>query len=95
MKKLLLTTPLFVGLCLAPTQLSAQNGEHQHDNHDAEHHDYYDSAHKDHHDWNDNENQSWNRYRDEHHVKQSDFSHASKREQQRYWNWRHEHPDSH
>ncbi len=56
---------------------------------------YYDRNHKDYHEWNDNENTAWHRYLSERHEKDRDWDRASKRDQQAYWNWRHEHPDSH
>src|SRR5581483_10860047 len=52
---------------------------------------YYDSNHKDYHEWNDNENQQWQQYQTERHKQYGDFSHASRRRQQAYWKWRHEH----
>ncbi len=90
MKQLLFAATLAGALWMFPMTSSAQDHDQNHENKT-----YYDSAHKDHHEWNDNENTAWGRYRDEHHIKQSDFAKASKRDQQNYWNWRHEHPDSH
>ena len=56
---------------------------------------YYDSKHRDWHQWNDGEDQAYRHYTDEHHQNNRDFSQASEREQQQYWNWRHKHPDQH
>ncbi len=56
---------------------------------------YYDSKHKDYHEWNGDEDQRYHEWLKENHKKDHDFSKASKAEQNAYWNWRHEHPDSH
>lgn len=48
----------------------------------------------DHH-WNDNENTAWHQYLREHHKKDHDWAHASKKEQRDYWKWRDAHPDAH
>ncbi len=82
-----LSAALFV-----PATVLAQ--DHQ-DRQDTQNKRYYDSAHKDYHQWNSNEDQSWHQYLQENHKSDHDFSKANKREQTQYWNWRHEHPDSH
>ncbi len=89
MKRILFGLTLASALCL-PNALSAQNDRHDADKSSKT---YYDTAHKDQHQWNDNESGAWNRYRNEHHVKQSDFAKASKKQQQEYWKYRHDHPD--
>ncbi len=91
--KRLLATLLFAGLSVSPALLTAQDQDH----HDQDHHAkvYYDRVHKDKHEWNDGEAASWDRYRQDNHVKIAVFDKASKRQQQAYWNWRHDHPDAH
>lgn len=54
---------------------------------------YYDAKNKDYHDWNDNENQAYHRYVQENHMKDRDFAKLSKRQQQSYFAWRHQHMD--
>jgi hypothetical protein len=54
----------------------------------------YDRQHKDYHNWNDNENRAWGQYLQENHKKSHEFTKANKREQSRYWNYRHSHPDN-
>jgi len=54
---------------------------------------YTDAAHHDKHEWNAKEDDAWKRYREEHHIKQEEFAKASRRQQEAYWKWRHEHPD--
>jgi hypothetical protein len=56
---------------------------------------FYDKHHKDYHNWDDNENRNWERYNSENHRKSREFSKEHQREQQKYWNWRHSHPDNH
>ena len=53
----------------------------------------YDKHHKDYHNWDDNENRAWGQYLSENHRQSHEFSHANRREQSQYWNWRHSHPD--
>jgi hypothetical protein len=55
----------------------------------------YDKDHKDYHNWDDNENRAWGQYLNENHKSSHEFSTANKREQSRYWKWRHAHPDKH
>lgn len=95
MKNFLLGALLTGALCLSPTMLHAQDHEHDQDRHDSNIRTYQDTAHHDEHQWNDSENSNWSKYREEHHIKQNDFSHASRKQQQAYWNWRHEHGDNH
>lgn len=88
------TKGIIFGLILG-TALCVPSASIAQDARDQSHKTYYDASHKDRHEWNDNEDAAWNRYRDEHHVKQTDFAKASKKQQQAYWNWRHDHPDQH
>lgn len=94
MKQIILGT-ILAGMLWAPSALVAQDRGHDESHRAERQNSYYDSAHRDRHEWNDNENAAWGRYREEHHVRQSDFARASRRQQQQYWNWRHEHPDQH
>jgi len=54
---------------------------------------FYDRDHKDYHKWDDHEQSAWSRYLAEKHRKEHEFAKASHKEQQQYWNWRHDHPD--
>lgn len=56
---------------------------------------YYDRTHNDYHDWNSNENQVYNQYLQQNRMGNRSWSRTSRREQNNYWNWRHQHPDSH
>ena len=55
---------------------------------------YYDRDHKDYHVWNDGENSAYHRFLTENHRKDHEWAKANRKEQQEYWNWRHEHPDA-
>ena len=61
------------------------------DDHDT--HRYYDKNHKDYHQWNDNEDRSYGIFLNENHIQVHTFRKAKPEEQQRYWTWRHDHPD--
>jgi hypothetical protein len=95
MKKLLLAVTVASALGMFANTSSAQDDRQNQSHESTQKRTYYDASHKDRHEWNDNENSAWNRYRDEHHVKQTEFAKTSRRQQQDYWNWRHEHPDNH
>jgi hypothetical protein len=60
---------------------------------DRDNHRYYDREHKDYHRWNDNEQRSYGLFLNENHIAIHVFRKAPADEQQRYWHWRHEHPD--
>jgi hypothetical protein len=53
----------------------------------------YDRSHHDYHQWNDNEDRSYRQYLGENHKDYRDFQSTSRRQQTKYWNWRHSHPD--
>ena len=54
---------------------------------------YYDRDHHDYHEWNDREDHSYRIYLGERHRDYRDFHRNNRREQNRYWQWRHSHPD--
>ncbi len=68
--------------------------DHDRDDHKKEHR-YYDKHHKDYHNWNNNEDQAYRRWTTENHRNYSEFGRLHSTDQQRYWAWRHEHPDNH
>jgi hypothetical protein len=53
----------------------------------------YDRDHKDYHNWDDRENHAWGIFLTNNHREHHEYSKSSRREQSRYWNWRHSHPD--
>src|SRR5947209_5924193 len=54
---------------------------------------YEDTAHHDAHEWNERETEAYRHYVQEHRRRYHDYSRASRREREEYWNWRHEHPE--
>jgi hypothetical protein len=78
-------TPLLAGSAIAQDRNDhAQRQEEQR---------MYDSAHKDYHNWNGDEDRRYREFTVERHRKYQDFSRLSKRRQNEYWQWRHEHDD--
>ena len=73
------------GVLLAPVVMSAA---------DRDDHRYYDRDHKDYHAWNNDEERAYRHWlTEERREKYRDWKHASKRQQQEYWRWRHDHSD--
>jgi hypothetical protein len=61
-----------------------------------EHHDekrVYDRTHKDYHNWDANEDRYYHQYFTENHREYRDYSKLGRKDQDAYWNWRHEHGD--
>lgn len=54
---------------------------------------YYDRNHHDYHEWNDREDRSYRIYLGEHHRDYREFRLTTRRQQDNYWTWRHNHPD--
>ena len=52
---------------------------------------YTDSHHHDSHQWNSEEDQRYREYLKEHHRKYRDFSKLNQKDQNSYWDWRHQH----
>lgn len=63
---------------LSPVAINAQDHDRDHQTHQ----------------WNDQEDPHWHQYLKEHHKKDHDWGHSSKREQRDYWKWRDAHPDA-
>ena len=55
---------------------------------------YYDKKHKDYHEWNDNEDKAYRAYTTENHQEYRPFPTIKGPQQQQYFGWRHDHPDS-
>jgi hypothetical protein len=53
----------------------------------------YDRTHKDYHVWDEREDQAYRAWRAEQHGDARDYSRLSRRDQNRYWQLRHAHPD--
>jgi len=52
----------------------------------------YDRRHRDYHNWDDRENHAWGMYLANNRRRHYEYARAHRREQERYWNWRHSHP---
>lgn len=55
---------------------------------------YYDKNNKDYHEWNANEDHAYRAYLGENHQEYRDFAKVKAPQQQAYFDWRHQHPDS-
>ena len=53
----------------------------------------YDRHHKDYHNWDDREESSYRRYLAEQRQSYRVYARQHRRDQDRYWEWRHAHPD--
>jgi hypothetical protein len=53
----------------------------------------YDRRHRDYHNWDGRENRAWGVYLTNNHRRNYEYSRANRREQDRYWAWRHHNPD--
>ena len=95
MKSFLLSALMVGALSFTPALLNAQDHEHDQEHHQSDDRSYHDRTHHDEHQWNSNEDAAWGRYRGQHHIRENDFSRLNERQQQSYWNWRHQHGDEH
>jgi hypothetical protein len=55
---------------------------------------YHDSRHNDDHEWNGHEDQAYRMWAQQNHRKYNDFDRLRARDQQSYWDWRHNHSDA-
>jgi hypothetical protein len=53
----------------------------------------YDRHHRDYHNWDDHENHAWGVYLESNHRRHYEYVRAHRRDQDRYWEWRHSHPN--
>ncbi len=80
----LLGAALVVSTALAPSVLRAEPASVT----------YHDKVHNDDHEWNGQEQKAYGAYQKQYHRKDNDFSKQSPKNQQAYWNWRHQHSDA-
>jgi hypothetical protein len=69
------------------------NGRQEEHRRDDDRNRVYDRDRKDYHNWNDNENRAWGQFLTENHRESHEYAKSNKKEQSKYWNWRHSHPD--
>lgn len=55
---------------------------------------YQDARHHDEHAWNDHEDRAYRMWLEQRHHKYSEFDRLKSRDQQAYWDWRHNHSDA-
>ncbi len=55
---------------------------------------YQDAKHRDEHAWNDHEDRAFRMWLEERHRKYDGFDRLNARDQQAYWDWRHNHSDA-
>ena len=72
---------------IAPIAARADDRDHQDKR-------YYDREGHDYHQWNANEDRAYRAYLQEQHHKYQDFNRVNHGQQQQYFKWRHQHPDS-
>jgi hypothetical protein len=80
-------TALVAGLALAPNFTQAQ------DRKDASV-TYHDKKNNEDHQWNAQEDKAYAIYLKDNHKKNVEFAKLKDKDQQAYWNWRHEHSDA-
>jgi len=53
----------------------------------------YDNVHSDYHNWNTDEDRRYREYLNDHHQKYREYSRLKRKQQNQYWQWRHDHDD--
>jgi hypothetical protein len=72
---------------------TSDDKDKNHDKKDENNQRYYDKKHKDYHTWDNNEGVAYQRYQNQHREKRA-FIQLNTRQQNSYWNWRHNNPDN-
>ena len=80
-QKLLLTGAMVVPIAVTPVNLRADDRV------------YHDRARNDDHRWDAREDRAYRAWVRENHMKYREFRRLRQEDQERYWGWRHEHPD--
>jgi len=88
---MLLTATFVAPLALSALAPSQERREERREERERER--YYDKHHKDYHDWDDNENRCYHIYLEQRRRPFIEFRIQRESERQRYWRWRHEHPE--
>lgn len=85
------STLLLSGALLAPIAMQAQDRDHDRDDR------VYDRAHRDYHNWNADEDRNYHQwYGDTYHGRDyRDYRKLNRKDQERYWAWRHDHDRDH
>jgi hypothetical protein len=89
------TSFILMAAMVGPLTLGAAplNAARDHDDNDHRVHRYYDRTHRDFHEWNEHESLAYRRWEAANHRRHREFVRRQRIEQDRYWSWRHSHPD--
>ncbi len=87
----LLSATLLTPVAILPGTALAQD-DHRKEAENARR--YQDAKHHDEHAWNDHEDRAYHMWVEERHRKYNDFDRLNARDQQAYWDWRHDHSDA-
>src|SRR5579863_2938622 len=87
----LLSATLLTPVAILPGTALAQD-DHRKEAENARR--YQDAKHHDEHAWNDHEDRAYRMWIEERHRKYSDFDRLNARDQEAYWDWRHNHSDA-
>lgn len=85
-----LATPVAIGATSKGPQEERRQEQNQRDRNNSNRR-VYDQTHKDYHNWDDNEDRAYRQRLSEQHRKYRDFSKQNRKQQDEYWNWRHDH----
>lgn len=88
---LILMAAMVGPVALGATPLNTRPGDDDRD-HRAQR--YYDRRHRDYHEWNEHESRAYVRWETGYHRRHREFVRRRRVEQDRYWSWRHRHPDN-
>jgi hypothetical protein len=77
-----------------PVTMHAQDDHRDNQRQQENNRRYHDARHNDDHEWNDHEDRAYRMWGQENHRKYNDFSRLRERDQQSYWDWRHNHSDA-
>jgi len=92
----LLGATLLVPVVFLPASALAQDEHRNEQRKEAQNNNrrYQDARHHDEHAWNDHEDQAYRMWLRERHRRYNDFDRLNSRDQQSYWDWRHDHSDA-
>ena len=82
-----------IGALAVPLGAAASASAQDRDHPDRAEHRVYDRTHKDYHVWNDHENQAYRSWLGERQLKYRDYGRLKHKQQNDYWQWRHDHPE--
>jgi hypothetical protein len=88
---IILMAAMAIPVALGANAVNARPRDDDDKNHKV--HRYYDRKHRDYHEWNERESRSYARWEAENRRKHREFVRRRRAEQNRYWTWRHSHPD--